>query len=325
LAAAEQGLACDPDDTGCNNLRAIALVNLGRKAEAGQTIDAALAKNPEDAVTHANQGWTLLHQRQPVEAMTHFREALRLEPNLEWARHGIVEAMKARFFLYRWLLSFFLWMSRFPPNVRFGLLLGLVFGRTILANVLQSFPVLEFLVEPISIAYVIFVWMTWTASSLFNLVLRLDKFGRLALSPEERRESNLVGGCLILSLAVALTSIGFDHRVSGRMWMTSLLYLGLMLPLISIFRQPARQKTWLTIYGCGVAFCIAMTTFLSLKVCSQFSSLAPSPDFNAERLAGLRSLSDSGWQWFSYSIWGIVLSTWISAGLSLAPNRSSHE
>ena len=30
-------------------------------------LEKALAKNPEDAVTHANQGWTLLNQRQPLE------------------------------------------------------------------------------------------------------------------------------------------------------------------------------------------------------------------------------------------------------------------
>ena len=34
-----------------------------------ETIDATLSQNPEDAVTHANQGWVLLHQQQPLQAM----------------------------------------------------------------------------------------------------------------------------------------------------------------------------------------------------------------------------------------------------------------
>ena len=95
LEAAEAGLAIDPESVPCTNLRAMCLVRLGRKAEAGATIDAALAE-PEIALTHANQGWTLLEQRKPQKAMEHFREALRIDPELEWARVGIVEAMKGR-------------------------------------------------------------------------------------------------------------------------------------------------------------------------------------------------------------------------------------
>ena len=321
LAAAEQGLACDPDDIGCNNLRAIALVNLGRKAEAGQSIDATLSKNPEDAVTHANQGWTLLHQRQPLDAMKHFREALRLQPDLEWARLGIVEAMKARFFVYRWLLSFFLWMTRFPPNVRLGLILGLLFGRALLANLIQMIPILAPLALPLTIGYVLFVWMAWTASSLFNLVLRLDSFGRLVLNATERLESTLVGICLLLFFAVGMTSLFFDRSTATRSWETGMLYLGLMLPLIATFRQPAGRKAWFIAYTLGVAVCVLMATYQSLSLCSQISALSGEPNVTDARFGELKAISNSASQWFEYSMWGIVLSTWINAGLSLKPER----
>jgi tetratricopeptide (TPR) repeat protein len=62
LEAAERGQQYDPEHVGCTNLRAIALVKLGRKSEAGATIDAALARTPENSLTHANQGWTLLER-----------------------------------------------------------------------------------------------------------------------------------------------------------------------------------------------------------------------------------------------------------------------
>ena len=39
---------------------------------------AALARRPDDPMTHANQGWALLHEGKPYPAMEHFREALRL-------------------------------------------------------------------------------------------------------------------------------------------------------------------------------------------------------------------------------------------------------
>ena len=253
--------------------------------------------------------------------MKHFREALRLEPNLEWARVGIIEAMKARFFLYRWLLSWFLWLLRFPPNVRFGLMLGLVFGRSLLANLIQMVPILAPLALPLTIGYMLFVWMTWTASSLFNLVLRLDSFGRLVLNPTERRESTLVGICLVLGIVVGLTSFSFDPRLASQPLLVGTLYLGLMLPLIATFQQPAGRKTWFAVYTAGVAACILMTTYLALNYCYQVTSLSTEPKLNEARLCELKSLFDSSAQWFGYSAWGIVLSTWIGAGLNLNPVR----
>jgi len=321
LAAAEQGLACDPDHIGCNNLRAMALVNLGRKAEAGQSIDVTLSKNPEDAVTHANQGWTLLHQKKPQEAMQHFREALRLEPNLEWARLGIIEAMKARFFLYRWLLTFFLWMSRFSPKVQLALMLGLIFGRTLLATLLEMVPILEPLSVPLTIAYVLFVWMTWTASSLFNLILRLDSFGRLVLNANERLESTLVGVCLILFILVGSSALFFHRDLVTLPGKFGLLYLGLMLPLIATFHQADRRQKLFAAYTVAVALCIAVATFQCLSLCTQITALADVAQVPAAKVAELRALDGSAAQWFEYSIWGIVLSTWLGAGLSVAPVR----
>ena len=69
LAAAELGLQSDSEHVNCTNLRAVALVKLGRKSEAGATIDAALRRHPDDALTHANQGWTLLEQGDPRKAL----------------------------------------------------------------------------------------------------------------------------------------------------------------------------------------------------------------------------------------------------------------
>ncbi len=51
-----------------------------------QTLGSALANDPENALTHANQGWALLHRGDHERALEHFREALRIDPELEWAR-----------------------------------------------------------------------------------------------------------------------------------------------------------------------------------------------------------------------------------------------
>ncbi len=166
VAAAEKGLEHDPDDRECTNMRAIALVKLGRQGEAAAAIEAALARDPDDAVTHANLGWALLHEGEAKQALGHFREALRLEPELEWARAGIVEALKARNFLYRWMLKWFLWMSRFNTSVQIALVLGILVGQQLLVRVINAVPVLEPLFWPIVILYLGFAWLTWCASGV---------------------------------------------------------------------------------------------------------------------------------------------------------------
>ena len=175
LSAAEHGLQFDPEHVGCTNLRAMAMVKLGRRAEAGKTIDAALSKSPDNSLTHANQGWTLLEKGDPKKAAEHFREALRLNPQNEWARQGIVEALKARHFIYAWMLKYFLWMARFSRRGQWGIVLGGYFGYRILGAIASNNPGLAPWVLPLQILYIAFALMTWLAYPFFNLLLRLNK------------------------------------------------------------------------------------------------------------------------------------------------------
>ena len=236
LAAAERGLAIDAENVGCNNLRAMALVKLGRPAEAGATIAAALARDPEDAASHANLGWMLLEQRQPDKAMEHFREALRLNPQFEWARAGIVEALKARHFVYRWMLMYFLFMAKLSGTAQWAIILGGYFGQRFLSEAAAANPELRPFVLPIIVAYVVFALLTWLASPLFNLLLRLSKFGRLALSEEQIFASNCVGGCLL----AAVLALGLWLATGSALALFGALYLGLLtLPVSVVFNCPA--------------------------------------------------------------------------------------
>jgi Flp pilus assembly protein TadD len=205
LEAAEQGLAIDGENAGCINLRAMAQVKLGDKAGASATIDQALARRPDDPIAHANQGWVLLEQGNPKKSVEHFREALRLNPEFEWARQGILEALKAHNPIYRLMLAWFLWMARLPGGVRWGIILGGYFGYQFLHSVARKSPDFAPFIWPILIAYVVFAVMTWLVVPLSNLLLRLHPWGRHALSQDAIRGANLVGLSLILPLiAVAL-------------------------------------------------------------------------------------------------------------------------
>lgn len=197
LAAAQQGLELDPEDVDCSNLQAIALNRLGRQGEANEAIKTALKRNPEDADTHANMGWSLLESGEPEEAMKYFRESLRLNPENDWARQGIVEAMKARYLFYRILLGWFVWMMNLSSGVQWAVLIGAFIGYQALRSLAVHNPALLPWLMPLLLAYATFAIMTWVASPLLNLVLRMTRFGRLALTPEQIRTSNWVGICVL--------------------------------------------------------------------------------------------------------------------------------
>ncbi|MDB6023683.1 MAG: hypothetical protein JWQ04_3540 [Pedosphaera sp.] len=237
LEAAERGLEHDPEHVGCTNLRAIALVKLGRKAEAGATIDTALGKNPENSLTHANQGWTLLERGDPKKALEHFRESLRLDPENEWARQGIVEALKARNIIYAMMLRYFLWMAKLRNSAQWGIVVGGYIGNQLLGGLARQRPDWAPWILPIRILYVAFALMTWISSPLFNLMLRLNRFGRFALSREQTVASNWIGICLL----VALLSLG-GCLVYGfnSPWILAALVSGLLLlPVAGIYKCTA--------------------------------------------------------------------------------------
>ena len=234
LDAAEQGLQFDPEHVGCTNLRAMAMVKLGRKAEAGRTIDTALSKNPDNALTHANQGWTLLEHGEPKKAAEHFREALRLDPQNEWARRGIIEALKAQNFIYAVMLKYFLWMAKFSRRGQWGILLAGYFGNNILGSIARSNPDLAPWILPLRILYVVFALMTWLAYPFFNLLLRLNKFGRLVLSREQTVATNWFGLCLLLAVA-GLAACAIKGFVAP--WILIAMVFGfLLLPVSAVFK-----------------------------------------------------------------------------------------
>lgn len=201
LADAEAGLALNPEHVESANLRAMALVRLGRNDEATATVDYALERAPENALSHANQGWTSLHRNDPRRAQEYFREALRLDPELEYARQGMLEALKARNPIYRGMLAYFLWMGRQTRWSQWGVIIGTYLTMRILRATAEVNPALRWVLIPVIVLFYLFIFLTWTAGPIFNLLLRFDRFGRLVLSREERHASNWFGASLLAAAA----------------------------------------------------------------------------------------------------------------------------
>jgi len=152
----------------------------------------------------ANQGWNCLHRNNPRRAQDHFREALRLNPELEYARQGMLEALKARNPVYRGMLAYFLWMGRQSGRFQGVFIVRRLFWREAGAQPRR---------EPAgarsgSLAVVgigLFIHLSLLdRRPMFNLLLRLDRFGRLVLARGERVASNWFALCVLPALGALL-------------------------------------------------------------------------------------------------------------------------
>ena len=292
---AERGLARDAEHPGCANLRAMALTRLGRRDEASRAIDGALQATPDDHVAHANRGWAELHAGRPRDALPHFSEALRLQPSFEWARAGLVEALKARFFLYRWILGFFLWMSRLSPRVQVGVLVGGYVGYLLLRNVAANVPAMRPIVWPLIAAYFVFAILTWVSVPLFNLLLMLNRFGRQALSPAQTYGAMLFLGFMLLPIALIvlgfvgslLTSLPGLGYITGRFAVEAAI---LMLPAAAVAGAIGTPRLRL-FAGALSALLLLLLIRIGLHVAG-----SPSPPLDTLYLYGLIA-----------AIWGMIL------------------
>jgi tetratricopeptide (TPR) repeat protein len=252
LRKADEGLALNPEDEACLNLRSHALFSLGRKEEAFSGLHEALEHNPENAYTHANLGWKWLEARNHHKALEHFRESLKIDPNNEVARNGMVQAMKAKYWLYRQFLNYSFFMGRQKARTQWAIIIA-IFILTQIAN--QYF-------FPLYIVLALMAISTWLITPVSNLFLRLNPYGRYALSPEQTKVSNIVG---ILLGATLLSGVAF--LITGINGLLALcLCTGVMLlPAAGLYvseRKKSRNFTrWyvlglalLGVLGVGLAF-----------------------------------------------------------------------
>ncbi|MBC6697682.1 tetratricopeptide repeat protein [Hymenobacter puniceus] len=237
LRAAEAGLQADPTHVDCLGLRARCLARLGRRNEAAADLDEALRHSPTDAGTHADLGWVALERGRAKEAAGHFREALRLNPTSDYAREGLVSALKARFWLYNGFYRFMVWTQTLSPGMRQGLFIGLFLLSRVVPGLLPL--------------YLVLVYMSWFAEPLFNSLLRFNRYGRFALSEEDTRYSNQFLALLVSGLA--LLGAGYYAKISS-LTTAGLVALGLLFPLVGTQREwhPKRrqQSKW---FGWGLA------------------------------------------------------------------------
>jgi len=252
LEIAEQGRAIEPENEQCINMMAAALIKLGRRDELAKVLGDALARNPENDEAHANQGWAALHAGQMEVTMLHFREALRLNPDNRSARNGILESLRARNPLYRIILRYFLWMSRMNTQARWGVILGGYVFIRVINSIGMTVPILAPFTFLLSIVYMLFAIFTWIARPMTDLLLRLDRNGRLLLSKSQIQSTNV--GLLLVAVAVGLFLIGLINE-SPACFGGALGALALILPVFGSFQvQAGNKRNALLVYTLVLTF-----------------------------------------------------------------------
>jgi tetratricopeptide (TPR) repeat protein len=190
-------LEASPDD-----LTARALLSLCRSARTGtdESVAGLTGAGAIDAVTYADRGWALLRAADARAALDSFREALRLDPELEFARAGAAEAVEAVSWVRRQALA---GLRRLGHLGRFQwvLLAGFLVVSWAAGAVAERYPVLERAVGLLAIGCLAAVFGSSISGPLSDVVLGSSRFGRLTLSRERRVVANWMAGCLAGLLA----------------------------------------------------------------------------------------------------------------------------
>jgi tetratricopeptide (TPR) repeat protein len=272
LKYADESLALDPENTLGLNARSTALLKLDRKEESVKTIQGALNENPNDPYTHANYGWSLLEQGKHKESLNHFAESLKIDPNFLYAQQGMMEALKAKYLLYRWFLKYAFAMGNLAAKYQWGIIIAIYLGTRFLGNLAENVAWLRPILIPIVVLLVLFAISTWIITPLSNLFLKLNTYGKHLLTKEQKSSSNFVGLSLLVCLFGGLAFLIFRNEA----WLSVAVYgFAMMIPWSVAFR-PAKYKYSLLIYAIGLAVVGAgsvLTTFATGELFNGFTPI----------------------------------------------------
>jgi tetratricopeptide (TPR) repeat protein len=230
LDFAEAALESDPEHVEALNYRTLCLTKLGRKEETHYAVLETLAASPDNAYTHTNVGWSKLELGDHQAAKQHFAEALRLDPTYEYARDGMLEALKAKNFFYRYFLYYVFWLSKKTEKNQWAFIIGIYFGTQIIGRYKAEYPFLT----PVFYLLVAFALLSWITDPFFNLILRFDSVARHALNDDERHASTVVG----VGILAAITALCIPYFVPDTedYWTFVAIYFGFsMIPASRYF------------------------------------------------------------------------------------------
>lgn len=199
LDMADEGLKINPKSEFCLNARATALTKLNRKEEVKETIDNLLNDNPDNAYSHANVGWSYLENNNAKKALEHFRESLKLYPNSELARSGMLAAIKSKNKVYNLYLQYSFWIGKKSEKNQWFFIIGLYLVYRFSIKILSATG-LSIIAVPLLIIYLLFALGSWIMEPLSNMILLFDKFGKYLLDKDDRLSGQIFFGLLLSAI-----------------------------------------------------------------------------------------------------------------------------
>ncbi|MDN5214622.1 tetratricopeptide repeat protein [Fulvivirgaceae bacterium BMA12] len=268
---AKKGLEVDPEDLLSNNILSMAQNKLGQSDQAYERLENMLMDDPENSLTQANTGYHFLQRGEIKKAKEHFAIALQDDPNFEFARSGMLEAIKASNWLYRQLLLFSFWIEKLGAKNKWLFFIGLIV-------VVKLIPVLL----PF---YLVFVFWTWFTGPISDVMLYFDRYGKYLMTDKVRTLTQINIGLIGLSLASVGLGLGFNSGFFG-------LAFGAFLSIIPVYQLDYDNRLLKKFILSGFAI-----LFIGLGIAIVAASLT-----GATTLAGLwliLSLSAVAFTWIS--------------------------
>ena len=199
-SAARRALELDTTDASAAEILSVALLQQGKHETNDELVRQQLEQHAEEDSAHSSAGWNALQKGDYRKANEHFMEALRLNPNHEGARLGLVESFRSRSWFYRSLLQFNSFLSRLTEGRQTAIWLGGYLAYRLLYSFLRDrAPGVASLLAG---CWLLLVFWTTLARGLSSLLMLLDRFARQCLKPIEKWEGIVVGGMAVLALVL---------------------------------------------------------------------------------------------------------------------------
>jgi len=254
---ARMALSLDPGNDVAAKYLAHSLRLQGKMEENADQIRRMLADDPNDNQTHAVAGYSRLQTGDAKGAETHFLEALRLNPDNEYARHGLLESFRARSAIYRLHLKWTMWMGAKSNAMQWGIIIG-IYLVIKLTRLLKGTR-FEMLGIALGIIYGLIVFWMHVARGVGNLMILCDSSARYALNKAEKAEGVVVGGGILLGLIVLICGLALD--VFGLIVPGAALMLA-AIPFAYVFTNKSRIGRWL--FGAFAALILVAGSLLTI-------------------------------------------------------------
>ncbi|WP_430816762.1 tetratricopeptide repeat protein [Carboxylicivirga sp. RSCT41] len=216
LITIDKALGINPEHASSKQVKSIILRGLGKYREADMVANEALNDNPESAYAFAAKGWSSLDTGQVKESLEHFKSAVMLDPNSDYAKSGLVMAIKAQNPLFNAFYKYYNWINGLSSGARWGFIIGIFILMRIARKISTTSSELAPVFSVIVGVYICFVFMVWTINPIFNIFMRFNKYGKHALDKGEIIGSNIMAFLLVSALIQFVLHLQFEwYPVTG--------------------------------------------------------------------------------------------------------------